>query len=40
MSTLTIHLQEMNNTEKTSYKLKSRNVETKRREGIKMVQHF
>ena len=30
----------MNKTDKTNSTLKSRNVNTKRREGIKMEQHF
>ena len=30
----------MNKKDKTNYKLKSRNDKTKRREGIKMAQHF
>ena len=30
----------MNKEDTTDYKLKSRNVKTKRREGIKIVQHF
>ena len=30
----------MSKKDKTNYKLKSRNVKTKRKEGIKMVQHF
>ena len=30
----------MNKKDKTNYKLKSRNIKTKRRESIKIVQHF
>ena len=30
----------MNKKDKTNYKLQIRNVKTKRREGIKMLQHF
>ena len=40
MCTLTIRLQQMNKKDKTNYKSQLRNVETNKREVIKMVQHF
>ena len=40
MWTLAIRLQFMNKKDRSNYKLQLRNVETYKREGIKMVQHF
>ena len=40
MCTLTIRLMYMSKEDKTNYKLQIRNVDTNKREDIKMVQHF
>ena len=40
MCTLTLRLQLMNKKDETNYKLQLRDVETNKREAIKMVQHF
>ena len=40
MRTLAIRLQQMNKKSKTNYKFELCNIETSKREGIKMVQHL
>ena len=40
MCTLTLRLQQRNKKRKANYKLQLRNVETNKREGIKIEQHF
>ena len=40
MCTLTVRLKLINKKDKVNYKLQLRNVDTNKREGIKMVQHF